>query len=89
MLTLVSLPPCVRNWNSTNHPKRLRLIGQPLVGIEHGFDGAVEVAVVVLAEGVEHATAKDSASRPVRSGTFSFPDKLPAIPMDPYPRPEG
>jgi len=31
--------------NDNPGPIRLHLIGQPLVGIEHGFDCAVEIAV--------------------------------------------
>ena len=46
-------------------PKRLHLIRQVLVGIEHGLDRAVEVALVVVADRVEHVAASGSASRPV------------------------
>lgn len=43
--------------------ERLNLFDQPLVGVEHGLDRAIEVALVVLAEGVEHITASCYASR--------------------------
>ena len=57
-----------RGWkiwktNQQPRPKRLYLIGQPLVGIEHSLDCAIEVAVVVLADRVEHVAASDSAGR--------------------------
>ena len=62
----------IQQMNNHPHPKRLDLIGQPLVGIEHSFDGAVEVGGVILAKGVEHVTAMGSASRPVRSESSAF-----------------
>ena len=53
-------------------PIRLHLICQPLVGIEHGFDCAVEVAIVVLAEGVEslEATFKPGVDRAFEGEAF-------------------
>ena len=53
----------IRQVNHHPCPKRLHLIRQPLVGIEHGFNRAIEVAVVVLADGVEHVAASGSAGR--------------------------
>ena len=43
--------------------ERLYLFDQPLVGVEHGLDRAIEVSVIVLACGVEHLTASCSAGR--------------------------
>lgn len=41
-----------------------------MVGIEHGLKRAVEVAVVVLADRVEHIAISGSASRPVLTAFY-------------------
>ena len=65
---LLTRPHHIRQVNHHPGPIRLHLIFQPLVGIEHGFDRAIEVAVVVLAEGVEHVAASGSAGRRLAIG---------------------
>ena len=65
-------PHHIRQVNNYPGPIRLHLIGQRLVGIEHGLDCAFEVAIVVLAEGVElfEAAFKPGVDRAFESEAF-------------------